>query len=126
MTIGWQEQVRPGLALRELLTEATAALISMDAQRLEELAQCCADLNEEARETGDLADARAELQQATQEMKLLHRVLLETRANLTVLSRLHVLRLREGCGLAKGEANHGSEAPLRWQRQEGGVDYGDN
>ena len=126
MTIGWQEQVRPGLALRELLTEATAALISMDAQRLEELAQCCVDLNQEVRETGDLADARAELQQATQEMKLLHRVLLETRANLTVLSRLHVLRLRERCGLAEDKAYLGSEARLRWQGLEGSVDYGDN
>jgi len=126
MTIGWQEQVRPGLVLRELLTEATAALISMDAQRLEELAQCCADLNQEARETGGLADARAELRQATQEMKLLHRVLLETRANLTVLSRLHVLRLREHCGLAESEAYHESEARLSWQGMEGRTDYGDN
>ncbi len=126
MTIGWQEQVRPGLALRELLTEATAALISMDAQRLEELAQCCADLNQEARETGDLTDARAELQRATQEMKLLHRVLLETRANLTVLSRLHVLRLRERCGLTDSEAYQGSEARLRWQGMERRTDYGDN
>lgn len=126
MTIGWQEQVRPGLALRELLTEATAALIAMDAQRLEELAQCCADLNQEAVDTGDLAHAGAELQQATQEMKLLHRVLLETRANLTVLSRLHVLRLRERCGLAEGEAYQGSEARLHWHGLEGRADYGDN
>ena len=126
MTIGWQEQVRPGLALRELLTEATAALISMDAQRLEELAQCCVDLNREARETGDLAHAGAELQQATQEMKLLHRVLLETRANLTVLSRLHVLRLHEHCGLAESETYQESQAWLRWQGMEGRTDYGDN
>ena len=126
MTIGWQEQVRPGVALRELLTEATVALIAMDAERLEELARCCADLNQEVLETNDLAHAGAELQQSHQEMKLLQRVLFETRANLTVLSRLHVLRLREISNPSESTSPVREEVPLRWQGQEGSADYGDN
>jgi hypothetical protein len=45
MTFEWQEQLRPGAALQEIVQQATAALIVMDAERLEELARCCADLN---------------------------------------------------------------------------------
>jgi len=126
MTIGWQEQIRPGAALRELLTEATIALIAMDADRLEELAQCCADLNQEVLETADFAHDGIELQQATQELKLLQRVLLETRANFTVLSRLHVLRLREISTPPKDGSFSRREAQLSWQGLEGSVDYGDN
>jgi hypothetical protein len=126
MAIEWQEQVRPGVALCALLTEATAALIAMDACRLEELAQCCADLNREVQESGSVACAAAELQGAKAELSLLQRVLFESRANLTVLSRLHVLQLRERAVLSEGESVPRSESGMSWQGSEGRMDYGDN
>lgn len=126
MATGWQEQVRPGVALRELLIEATAALIAMDAERLEELARCCVDLNQEVLKTGDVTHAGAELQRSNQEMKLLQRVLLETRANLTVLSRLHVLRLREMSTPPQRTSPARCDAAIGWQGVEGSADYGDN
>lgn len=82
------------LPLREVVQEATAALVRMDAERLEELARCCHDLNHDsasAATAGDIASAEMELY-------LLGRVLYETRANLKVLSRLHAIRLRTDCG----------------------------
>jgi len=93
--MGWQRELEPGAALREIVQQATAALVSMDAVRLEELAQCCADLNREIEQTGKIADAALALRGAECELKLLDRVLYETRANLTVLSRLHAIRLCE-------------------------------
>jgi hypothetical protein len=95
MTIGWQEQLQPGRALREIVQQATAALIQMDAQRLEELARCCADLNRELHASAFPAKVAADLDISAHEIKLLGRVLFETRANLTVFTRLHTLRLRE-------------------------------
>ena len=126
MAIDWQEQVRPGVALRALLTEATTALIAMDACRLEELAQCCADLNREVQESGSVAGTAAELQGAKEELSLLRRVLFESRANLTVLSRLHVLQLRERSALPEGESAPRNESSISWQGLEGRMDYGDN
>jgi hypothetical protein len=126
MTIDWQEQVRPGAALRKLVKEATAALISMDTQRLDELARCCADLNRELQETGGIAEVVAELQDVADDMKLLKRVLFETRANLTVLSRLRVIRLRERCAPVADNTNPQNGRDILWQGSEGRVAYGDN
>jgi hypothetical protein len=112
MTVGWREQLRPGVALREIVAQATASLIAMDTERLEELARCCADLNRGSGDvhiaefhSGDAANAdansesRHDLEQMAMDLRLLDRVLFETRANLTVLSRLHAIRLREIHGL---------------------------
>lgn len=95
MTIDWQKQLSPGVALREIVSEATAALILMDAERLEELAKCCVDLNRETEETGQRHSIVEVRKHVEGELKLLGQVLFETRANLTVLSRLHTLRLSE-------------------------------
>ena len=92
MTILWQEQLKPGVALDQIVRQATAALVSMDASRLEELALCCADLNRELKESGQWGDTARTLVDARQELKLLELVLQETRANLSVLSRLRALR----------------------------------
>jgi hypothetical protein len=141
MTVGWREQLRPGVALREIVAQATASLISMDTERLEDLARCCADLNRGSIElrglemhgveihgidgvTGDL-DARYALEQAALDLKLLDRVLYETRANLTVLSRLHSIRLREIAALQtslKHAANHALFSELSGSEDS----YGDN
>src|ERR1700731_2254647 len=111
MTSGWREQLRPGVALRGIVQQATAALIAMDAQRLEELALCCADLNREVEDTGGIAEAAVDLRASAGEMELLDRILFETRANLVVFSRLHVMRLNQAA---------------KWQGPEGNADYGDN
>jgi hypothetical protein len=111
MNTGWQEQLRPGVALRGIVQQATAALIAMDSQRLEELAQCCADLIRELEGTGITPEAEADLRDSARDVKLLNRILFETRANLAVFSRLHVMRKEEAAA---------------WQIQERNVTYGDN
>jgi mRNA degradation ribonuclease J1/J2 len=103
MIVDWQEQLRPGAPLREIVQQATVALVAMDAERLEELAKCCMDLNREIESAGETAAAAVSLREAESDVKLLGRVLYETRANLTVLSRLHALRL--------GEANEMQSSP---------------
>jgi hypothetical protein len=95
VTTGWREQLRPGVALRGIVQQATAALIAMDAQRLEELALCCADLNRELDDTGGIAEAAADLRSSPEDLELLNRILFESRANLAVFSRLHLMRLKE-------------------------------
>jgi len=111
MTMGWQEQLRPGVALRGIVQQATEALIAMDAQRLEELALCCADLNRELEGARMSPETAADFRASAEDMELLNRILFETRANLAVFSRLHVMRL--------GEAT-------RWPGTERDTTYGDN
>jgi len=113
MTIGWQEQLRPGVALREIVRQATAALIQMDSERLEELARCCSDLNREVQgsDSDTALEAAADMQASEHDLRVLERVLFETRANLNVFTRLHVIRLNEAAHL---------------QAAEGKVSYGDN
>jgi hypothetical protein len=102
----------------------------MDRPRLDELARCCADLNRELHQSGEMAQAAAEIQCAAEDLKLLGRVLVETRANLLVLSRLHALRLRarfappEAVPARDGQIQSGIESPIEW-RNRGGF-YGDN
>jgi hypothetical protein len=130
MIVEWQEQLRPGVALREIVQQATTALISMDAKRLEELAKCCADLNREIESSGEIAEAALALRDAENDVKLLGCVLYETRANLTVLSRLHAIRLREAGALrrrfADGHAPYAVETVAGLNGMERTVDYGDN
>ena len=136
MTVAWQEELRPGVALREIVEQATAALVAMDAERLEELARCCAYLNREIDQRGRSAEAVIALRGAENGVKLLGRVLYETRANLTVLTRLHAIRLREsmaassqigsGCSLTRRES--AALPVLTWTEKttEKAAEYGDN
>jgi hypothetical protein len=126
MTIEWREQLRPGVALQEIVKEATVALISMDAERLEELARCCADLNRELQESGEMVEAATELQSGAEDVRLLGRVLFETRANLVVLTRLHVLRLHDRAAPEAGQANYIGRVKVSWQLSERTGEYGDN
>ena len=121
MTIGWCEQLRPGVALKEIVAQATLSLIAMDADRLEELAMCCADLNCGTRQSDPDAATACALQEAAQELHLLDRVLYETRANLLILSRLRALRVREIKAMQKGFENH-----LSGDANLAGGEYGDN
>jgi hypothetical protein len=127
MTIGWQEQLKAGGALKGIVQQATAALVAMDAERLHELARCCADLNREPEFTHEVALAPND---AKVELELFKRVLYEARANLTVLSRLHAIRLREthllqdrhGASRSDGEADSFGF----WCDRERVPEYGDN
>jgi hypothetical protein len=122
MTICWREELKPGVALRNILRQATASLLEMDADRLEDMARCCADLNRELREKEQLIEAGLVLHEASTDIELLRLILRETRANLTVFSRLHVRRLRQNGGAA-GDGVKGSS---RWARPGREVEYGDN
>jgi hypothetical protein len=101
MTMEWQEKLQPELAVRQIVYLATQALVRMDAERLEELARCCAVLNREIEDTGNRETAGIELRKAEPEVKLLGRILSKTRANLTVLMRLHALRLEKEMDLQR-------------------------
>jgi len=130
MTIAWQEQLRPGVALRGIVQQATAALVAMDAERLEELARCCADLNRDWEESEDRAKAALEIRDASRDLALLEAVLHETRANLTVITRLHTMRLREAMELSRlqrgDRAQTDREAFDLWLFRERRPEYGDN
>lgn len=131
------EAKRQDACWQELLQEATEALIQMDADRLEELARCCADLNRQPKRS---RSAKATSPQSTphrstasqftpssfpagvsaerQSLATLARLLEETRANLRVLTHLHLLRLKAEAGtLEQWES---------WQHRSAGACYGDN
>ncbi len=165
---------RSRVELTGLVREATASLVRMDADRLEELARCCRDLNREPAERANqrvdvqavrqpeqrlsqfdghnqgqfrdqnrnqfsdqnrdqfrasespdpdsMRDLTGELSQelAAQRasMDVFARLLVETRANLRVLSHLHALRLR-----AAGVEEFALSGLERSGREVG---YGDN
>ncbi|WP_263359559.1 hypothetical protein [Acidicapsa ligni] len=138
MAIEWQEQLRPGIALRAIVRQATAALASMDADRLEELARCCVDLNRELQQSGlvspvDLVaetsnlhhDFKNDLDEASGDLRVLERVLHATRSNLTVFSRLHVLRIQQAQQKIEDGAGLLMETGGR-NRQGIEAEYGDN
>ena len=129
MTTMWQERLHPGaallepgVALREVVEQAIAALVRMDAERLEELASCCADLNRELIERGELLEAADNLARSRRQSNLLGLVLEETRANLAVFSRLHTLRLRAQAQPSAFD----SETFRRRSAQQRSTPYGDD
>jgi hypothetical protein len=130
MTIAWQEQLRPGVALREVVEQATAALICMDAERLEELARCCADLNQAIVENGEAVEAAGDLQSSCRDVEILGRILHETRANYIVLSRLFVLRLQDAGAAddkrSQRQANSIGRTFNEWEMSVRKAEYGDN
>jgi ABC-type transporter Mla subunit MlaD len=94
--------VRPACPeLKQLVAEASRALATLDADRLEELVLSCQALNRELMPT-ETADARTvalarrslarQAREAAADMALFDRVLDATRANLKVLRRLRELR----------------------------------
>ncbi len=126
------EAKRQDACWQELLQEATEALIQMDADRLEELARCCADLNRQPKQSrrskapSPLSIPRRSIAISTaagvsaerQSLATLARLLEETRANLRVLTHLHLLRLKAEAGtLEQWES---------WQHRSAGACYGDN
>jgi len=82
------------LRLKELVVEASRALATLDAARLEELALCCQALNRDL-ETAD-SSWRAEIAlqsaEAQRDMAIFARVLEATQANLAVVNRIRALR----------------------------------
>ncbi|HTJ30647.1 MAG TPA: hypothetical protein VL346_09110 [Acidobacteriaceae bacterium] len=123
MSVQWQKELRPGVALHTLVQEATAALIVMDAERLEELARCCADLNGELRANSSFEEATEVTGEIAAETRLLGRILIETRANLAVLSRLHVIHLQEQIDSRRAP---GTSVQIADRHFSSGDSYGDN
>lgn len=102
--------------LKELVAEASQALATLDAARLEELALSCQALNRDLPQAGTVERAELECQarDAQQDMAVFARVLEVTRANLKVMNRLRSLRadrLEYGEQLKQGwrpaESKHG-------------------
>jgi len=130
MTIEWQEEFQPGVALRQIVHQATEALVRMDADRLEELVRCAADLNREVRDAGDRAASDVEIREAASDVNLLGRILSKTRANLAVLFRLHALRLGRELDSqrrsAAGFTGYESTKIVAFPQIEKAAGYGDN
>ena len=133
ITMRWREQLRPGVALRDLVQQATAALVAMDADRLQELAQCCTDLNCELRQesafsghagpvalpTGPALSSPAFLEAdllLQTDLKTLELVLAETRANIQVFLKLYSLRSGNADRLSNPFAKWAPPAPARARR----------
>ncbi len=121
------ESKRQDACWQELLQEATEALVQMDAERLEELARCCADLNRQPKRSrsarGPWQQSVAHRQAAAvakerESLAILERLLEETRANLRVLTHLHLLRLKAEAGT--------QEQWESWRHRPAGAGYGDN
>ncbi len=80
--------------LREIVAEASQALIHLNAERLEEMALSCEAMNREMLADGGPARKAMsdQITEAAAGMKLLGRVLDETRSNLKVLCSLREQR----------------------------------
>lgn len=83
--------------LKDMVKEASSALAKLDADRLEELALSCRELNRELEIAGDVrwSQVSGESREAATEMAVFARVLEATRANRNVMNRLrHISRER--------------------------------
>ncbi len=126
MTSGWQQQIRPGAALREIVQQATLALVAMDSDRLEELARCCADLNRDLQIPAERADAGEQLQSSEAELRLLGRILFETRANLSIFSILDQSRSCLASDHFRSNKSQESQEPRGSTKAAERVEYGDD
>jgi hypothetical protein len=88
----WERRERQ--ELKELVAEASRALVRLDADRLEELALSCQALNRALPPAGDgeRAALARQAREAVGEMAVFARVLDAARANLNVMNRLRELR----------------------------------
>lgn len=87
----------------EVAEEAIKALISLDAQRLEDLADCCEALNRGREGDAHSWAPRSDSSLLPGKIRILERMLYETRANLTVFTRLHRMRIRSISGIVRLE-----------------------
>jgi hypothetical protein len=89
---GARSRVHP--ELRQLVAEASRALASLDADRLDELAISCQALNRdlETLGEGDRIQLAQQAREANADMAVLGRILEVTRGNLNVIHRLQELR----------------------------------
>lgn len=75
--------------LKRIVSEASQALATLDADRLEELAACCQAFN---RDLPPASELEYQAREAVADMAIFARVLEATRANLNVMRRLRDLR----------------------------------
>ncbi len=103
--------------LRELVVEASLALVRLDAERLEELTVWCRELGRDVMQVGNAerVEWARQAREARGEMAVFGRVLDATRANLEVMKRLRerrAARLEYGAPggpwalVEKGYGNH--------------------
>jgi hypothetical protein len=90
-TTGLSKSGRLPPLLATIVQQATQALVLMEADRLEELALCCADLTRSDNPRSALEFEDTNLFRLREPLRLLECVLFETRANLSILSRLHAM-----------------------------------
>lgn len=102
--------------LKQIIREASQALASLDASRLEELALCCHALNRklESADTSERAELARQSRGAAVDMVMFARVLEATRANLSVMNRLR--ELRQG----QLEYRDAAQRTARWALPEAG------
>jgi len=95
--LGAEAKVHP--ELKQIVIEATQALARLDAQRLEDLALCCQNLNRALSESDRdesvyersnslRAEVARQAREATGEMAVFSQVLAATRANLKVIAHI--------------------------------------
>jgi len=116
MLVAGVENGRP--ELRQVVAEASQALSTLDADRLEELALSCQALNRELEpmpESRRLALAR-EARAALGDMAVFARILDATEANLRVMKRLRDLRM--------GEVEYSTEPDSAWREGKRESAYG--
>jgi hypothetical protein len=79
-----------GITVLQILRQATAALVKMDADRLDELADCCADLSGAQKEGKSTAVGHGALSEIDFNFRIFAAILSESRSNLCMLERLDV------------------------------------
>jgi len=116
----WGKEMHPGSGLRGLLQEAIEALVLMNADRLEELARCCVDLNRDLpgwNEGCQPTTARLNVGLGL-DLELFGQILQETRANIRVLNRLRTPQFHI--------AGYSREPAMCMSAQRREAEYGDN
>ena len=113
---GARSRVHP--ELKQLVAEASRALASLDAKRLDELAISCQALNRdlENQSDGDRARLAQQAREANADMVVFVRILEVTGANLDIIHRLRELR--------SGRLEYSERTERRWAPAVSG--HGDN
>lgn len=111
-------QRRDHRELKEFVVEASRALARLDADRLEEMALSCQELNRDLTpaNTQERVELARQAQESIGEMAVFARVLEATRANFHVMNRLRQLRV--------GRLEYGEPPTRDWAGTESG--HGDN
>ena len=116
------EDQQSGMSMLEIVRQATAALTKMNVERLEDLAQCCEDLNPSSlgvslARCGGFVSGWNGCQDdfLDIDLRVLGQILEETRANLSLLERLRVSRIASTT--REGEVRSSADVARRRDRE---------